>query len=220
MDKELLIYYWSQLIIPSVGETLYILFFTMLFVTIFGFFIAILLYITDKQGLYPRPRIHFVLNTIINTIRSIPVVILIIVLFPVVRLLLGTSIGTQAAIIYMSIMCVAFVARLLEGQLKSVDKSLIEAGKSMGLSHSQIIFKIIVHEAIPSMILGLSFSTIMIMGNIAFAGMVGAGGIGALTLNYGYAAFNSYIMYSSIVIMFLLTVIIQLIGRFSYEKLK
>lgn len=186
----------------------------MLFVTNAGFCIAILWFITDKEVLYPRQRFNLVLNTIVNMIRSIPVVILIIVLFPLVRFLIGTSIGTQAAIVYMSIICVAFVARVLEEKLRKVDKSLIEAGKSKGLSNTQIILRVVVHEVIPSMILGLSSATIMIMGNIAFAGMVGVGGIGALTLNYGYSAFNSYIMYSSIVIMFLLTVIIRLIGRF------
>lgn len=200
MDMKLLSYYWLDIILPAVGSTLYILFFVMLLDVAVGMVLALLLYVTEPKGLYPIPKLYLILNTIINIIRSVPGVICIVVLLPVARMILGSAIGNTAAIIYISIMCAPFMGRVFEQKLRTVDRSLIEAA--------------------PAMVLGISFAAIMIMGMIAFAGLVGAGGIGTIALNYGYNAFNSYILYNSIVMMFFLTSLIQIIGRIIYNKMK
>ena len=220
MDIEILHYYWLDIILPAVGETVFILFFTMLIDITIGFVLALLLYATEPEGIYPMAKLYTFLNVAINIIRSIPSVICIVVLLPVARIILGSAIGNKAAIIYISIMCAPFMGRVFEQKFRAVDRSLLEAAQSMGMSNMQILLRFIVHDAAPSMVLGISFGTIMIMGMIAFAGLIGAGGIGSVALNYGYNAFNSYVLYNSIFVMFLLTGLIQVIGRVIYNRMK
>lgn len=220
MDTDLIQYYLADIILPGLGTTLIILFFTVVFTTAAGFIIGSILYLTAGDGLYPHPKFNVILGLIINIIRAIPVIIFIVLMIPVSRGLLGTAIGTPAAILSISIMCTPFMARVIEGRLKEVDKSLIEAAKSMGLSNMQTLTKYVIHAAVPSLVTGISFATVIFLGIIAIAGTVGAGGIGAVAMDYGYYAFNSYVMYGSIVILAVLVVIIQAFGRLLYRRLK
>ena len=220
MDTDLIQYYLADIILPALSTTLIILFFTVVFTTATGFIIGSILYLTAGDGLYPHPKFNVILGLIINIIRAIPVIIFIVLMIPVSRGLLGTAIGTPAAILSISIMCTPFMARVIEGRLKEVDKSLIEAAKSMGLSNMQTLTKYVIHAAVPSLVTGISFATVIFLGIIAIAGTVGAGGIGAVAMDYGYYAFNSYVMYGSIVILAVLVVIIQAFGRLLYRRLK
>ncbi|PWJ51944.1 methionine ABC transporter permease [Faecalicatena contorta] len=220
MDTDLIQYYLADIILPGLGTTLIILFFTVVFTTAAGFIIGSILYLTAEDGLYPHPKFNVILGLIINIIRAIPVIIFIVLMIPVSRGLLGTAIGTPAAILSISIMCTPFMARVIEGRLKEVDKNLIEAAKSMGLSNMQTLTKYVIHAAVPSLVTGISFATVIFLGIIAIAGTVGAGGIGAVAMDYGYYAFNSYVMYGAIVILAVLVVIIQAFGRLLYRRLK
>lgn len=213
-------HYLLDVIFPGVKDTLVILIFTMLITGTIGFVLGSILYMTDKNSLKPNIKVHFILGIVINTIRSIPSVIFMIFLIPFARLVIGEAIGRRAAIFYLSIMCSAFVARIVDDKLKRIDKPLINAAVSMGIPEMIIWWRIVVHEAIPLLVLGYSFAIIMIMGTIAVAGLIGAGGIGTIALNYGYYSFNKYVMYGSVIVIFIITFIVQIIGRALYEKLK
>ena len=220
MDIDLIQYYLVDIILPGLGTTLIILLFTVLFTTVAGFIIGSILFITAEGGLYPHPKFNMILGLIINIIRAIPVIIFIVLMIPITRGILGTAIGTPAAILSISIMCTPFMTRVIEGRLKEVDKSLIEAARSMGLSNMQTLTKYVIHAAVPSLVSGITFATVIFLGIIAIAGTIGAGGIGAIAMDYGYLAFNSYVMYGSIMILAVLVIIIQVTGRFLYNKLK
>lgn len=220
MTSEKINYYLFDIILPAVGSTLFILLCVVLITTITGFLLALVLYVTAPDGLRPNSKINNIFGFLANTIRSFPVIILIVAMMPYARAIIGTAIGTKAAIFYLSIACTPFVARVIEGKLKEVDENLIEAARSIGASDAQILMRFIVHDAIPSLVLGATFYSIIILGTISLAGTVGAGGIGKVALNYGYRTFNSYIMYGSIIIMVILVAAIQLIGNMIYRKLK
>lgn len=220
MNTEVIQYYLFDVVLTGLTTTLIILFFTVVFTIISGMILGSILYMTDKDGLTPHPKFNFVIGLIVNIIRSVPTIIFIVLMIPLSRAIIGTAIGTQAAIFSISIMCTPFMARVVESRLKEVDKSLIEAAKSMGLSNMQILTKYVIHAAVPSLMSGFSFATVIFLGVIALAGTVGAGGIGAVAMNYGYKAFNDYVMYGSILLLAILVIVIQFIGRFLYRKLK
>lgn len=220
MDASLVRYYLSDIILPGVGTTIVILFFTVLFTTIAGTVLGCILYVTPENGLVPRPIFNKVLGLIINIIRSVPVIIFMVLMIPVSRSILGTAIGSKAAILSISVMCTPFMARVIEARLNEVDRSLVEAAKSMGVSNMQILTKYVIHSAVPSMITGIIFASVIFLGVIAIAGTIGAGGIGAVAMDYGYSAFNSYIMYFSILILALMVIFLQSLGRLLYKKLK
>ena len=213
-------YYLAEIILPSMKESMYILVFTMMIVGIGGFFLGVLLFVSKEQGLYPMKRVHRILNISINILRSVPSIIFIICLMPLARIFLPSALGKKAAIFYLSIMNFGFIARIVNDKLETVDESLIEAAHSMGLSNKDILFKYIVNEAKPTLVRGYTFATVMMLGAIAIAGLVGAGGIGAVAMNYGYRAYNDTIMYLSIFVIFVVTVVIQILGRFLSYKLE
>lgn len=212
--------YITDIILPGLTDTIVILLCTMIITGTIGFVIGAALYIFDEDGLKPCPKIHAVLSVSVNIMRSIPSVIFIIFLMPLARTVIGSALGIQAAILYLSIMCCSFVGRIVDEKLKKVDASLVDAVRSMGISNTKIFFCFVVHEAVPSLVLGYTFATIVILGVIAVAGLVGAGGIGTVALNYGYYAFNDFVMYGSVFVMFLLTIGIQLLGRIVSHKLR
>lgn len=186
--------------------------------TFFGFVLAITLTVTDKDGLKPNRAIYRFLDFIINIVRSFPFIILIVAILPLTRLVVGTSIGVNAAIVPLVIAASPFLARLIEGSLNEVDKGLIEAAKSFGASDMQIIFKIMIKEAVPSLISVITVAVINILGATAMAGAVGAGGLGAVALAYGYQSFNEVVMYGTVFVLIILVQIIQLSGNFLYKK--
>ena len=152
-------------------------------------------------------------------LRSFPFIILIVAIIPFTRAIVGTSIGETAAIVPLTIAAAPFVARIIEGALKEVDPGVIEAAKSFGASNTQIIFKVMIKEAVPSIISGLTLTVISIIGYSAMAGSVGAGGIGKLAISYGFQRFNTEVMIVTVVILIIIVQALQSLGNYLYKKL-
>ena len=192
-----------SMILDSTLETLYMVFFSTIFSLLIGFPIGVLLVVTKEGNIMERPKLNKVLEIVINTLRSFPFIILMICLFPLSRIIVGTTIGSTAAIVPLSISAAPFVARMIEGALNEVDKGLIEASSSMGASNSTIIWKVMIPETMPHIIHGITVTVISLIGFSAMAGTIGAGGLGDLAIRFGYQRFKTDIMiYSVIVIIF------------------
>lgn len=217
-------YTWSQivgtLILPAFFATLKMLIISGLIACFFGFFIGVILVLTDKDGLSPNIVLNRILDTIVNIIRSFPFIILMISTIPITRFVAGSSIGETAALVPLTIAVTPFMGRIFQSSFKEVDSSLIEAALSFGASKTQIVFKVMLVEAIPSIISGMSLAVINLLGATAMAGAIGAGGLGAVALTHGYQNFNQKIMYSIVIVLILLVAIIQYIGDYMYRKLK
>ncbi|BDB01407.1 methionine ABC transporter permease [Clostridium botulinum] len=210
----------KQIILPSLWQTIYMIIIATILSFVIGFILAIVLAVTDERGIKPNKIIYGILSAIINVLRSVPFIILAVAIIPFTRSIVGTSIGENAAIVPLTIASAPFIARLIESSLKEVNPSLIEAAKSFGASNIQIIFKVMVKEAIPSINLNLTLATITILGLTAMAGAVGAGGLGAVGLTYGYQSFNDTIMYTTLILLVIIVGIIQFVGNIIYKKLK
>jgi D-methionine transport system permease protein len=211
--------YFKGIIGPSIFTTLYMLLTTMIFAFIFGFTLAIALIVTRPDGLKPNKRIYDALDFLVNMIRSFPIIILIVAISPITRAVVGTTIGAKAAILPLTIAATPFLARIFENAFAQVDKQLIEAAHSFGASNTQIIFKVMLKEAVPSIVSGTTLATISYLSATTMAGAVGAGGLGAVALNYGYQSFNNTILYTSVVLLCILVQILQGIGNYLYKKL-
>lgn len=209
-----------SLILPSLLATIKMLVISSFLSVILGFFIGVLLVVSDKDGLKPNKLLYKVVDIIVNIVRSFPFIILMISIIPLTRLLTGSSIGETAALVPLTVAATPFMARIFQSSLKEVDPELIEAAKSFGASNIQIIWKIMLVEAIPSIVSGISLGIINLLGATAMAGAVGAGGLGATALTYGYQNFNYKIMYSIVVVLVLLVILIQFLGDWLYKKLK
>lgn len=210
----------EMLIIPALFATMRMLLVAGSLSTAFGLVLGALLVVTEKGGLYQNIIVNRVFDFTVSIIRSFPFLILMISIIPLTRLITGTSIGEQAAIVPLTIACTPFIARIVQNSLKEVDPALVEAAQSWGASNNQIIIKIMFKEAVPSIISGLCLAFINLLGATAVAGSIGAGGLGAVALTYGYQNFNGTIMYSICVILVVLVVIIQYLGDWMYRKLK
>ncbi|SFQ50850.1 D-methionine transport system permease protein [Lachnospiraceae bacterium XBB1006] len=215
--------YWQifkLLIVPAFVATMKMLFFATLFSTAIGFVLGVTIVVTEKGGLYENIIINRILDFVINTVRSFPFIILLISIIPFTRLIAGTSIGETAALVPLTVACAPFMGRIFQNSLKEVDPALIEAAQSFGASKMQIIFRVMLKESVPSIISGLCLAIINLLGCTAMAGAVGAGGLGAIALTYGYQNFNMKIMYSICAILVVLVAIIQYFGDWIYRKLK
>jgi D-methionine transport system permease protein len=177
-----------------------------------GFPLGILLCVTDPSGIAPRSALNQVLSRIVNILRSFPFIILMILLFPLSRIIVGTSIGTVATIVPLSIAAAPFVARIIETALKEVDPGVIQAARAMGSTDSQIILKVMIPEALPSLISGVTLTIINLIGYSAMAGAIGGGGLGDLAIRYGYQRFRSDIMIAAVVIILVMVELIQFFG--------
>ena len=200
-------------------ETLYMVFGTTFFSVILGFIPAIALVLTAPDGLKPNKIIYQILDFIVNTFRSFPFIILLILVIPVTRAIVGTSLGSTAAIVPLTISAIPFVARVIESALRSVDPGLIEAAKSFGASDIQIIFRVYFKEAFPSIISGIILTMISIIGYTAMAGSVGGGGLGDVAIRRGYQAYNLKYLFVTSIILIVIVQIIQNIGNYLYKKL-
>lgn len=209
-----------SMILDSTLETLYMVFFSTLFSLIMGFPIGILLVITKEGNILEKPRLNKILEMIINTLRSFPFIILMICLFPLSRIIVGTTIGSTAAIVPLSISAAPFVARMIEGALNEVDKGLIEASSSMGASNSTIILKVMIPETMPHIIHGITVTVISLIGFSAMAGTIGAGGLGDLAIRFGYQRFKTDIMIYSVIVIILLVQILQSFGNYLVYRAK
>lgn len=210
----------ANLLYKATLETLYMSLVSTILAFIIGLGLAVILILTKKGGLAQNIAIYRTLDIIVNTLRSFPFIILMIVLFPLTKLIIGTSIGTSAAIVPLTIGSAPFIARLIEAAMLEVDKGVIEATMSFGASRFQIIFKVQLREALPAIINALTLTLIMIIGFSAMAGTVGGGGLGDVAVRYGYQRFKPDVMIYTVIILILLVQIIQSLGDFAYKKLK
>ena len=210
----------QMLIVPAFFATLKMLVISGILSTIFGFIFGVILVVTEKGGLCENIVVNRILDFLVNTIRSFPFIILLISIIPFTRLIVGTSIGETAALVPLTVACSPFMSRIFQNSFKEVDPALVEAAQSFGASKVQIIVKVMLKESVPSIISGLCLAIINLLGCTAMAGAVGAGGLGATALTYGYQNFNQEIMYSICVILIILVAIIQYFGDWIYKKLK
>ena len=209
----------KDILIEAFFQTLYMTAVATIFGTIIGFIIAITLVITDSNGLRPNKKLNDVLGGIINTIRSFPFIILMVAIIPLTRFIVGKAIGVNAALVPLTIGAAPFIARVIESALKEVDKGLIEAAKSFGASNTQIIFKVMLKEAVPSIISGLTLTIINIIGYSAMAGSVGAGGLGKVAISYGYQRYQTDVMIVTVIILIIMVQGLQSLGNYLYKKL-
>jgi D-methionine transport system permease protein len=194
-------------------ETLAMVFFSTIFSLILGLPLGILLCVTDAEtGIMKKPVLNQVLTRIVNVLRSFPFVILMILLFPLSRKIVGTSIGTTATIVPLSIAAAPFVARIIETALKEVDPGVVQAARAMGSTNMQIIWKVLLPEAMPSLVSGITLTIINLIGYSAMAGAIGGGGLGDLAIRYGYQRFRTDIMAVSVIVISVLVEVIQIIG--------
>ena len=205
--------------VEATNQTLYMVFGSTLFSVILGFVAAIILVLTAPDGLKPNKVIYQVLDFIVNTFRSFPFIILLILVIPVTRAIVGTSLGSTAAIVPLTISAIPFVARVIESALRSVDPGLIEAAKSFGASDMQIIVHVYFKEAFPSILSGIILTMISIIGYTAMAGSVGGGGLGDVAIRRGYQAYNLNYLFVTSLILIVIVQIIQNIGNYLYKKL-
>ena len=200
-------------LIKAGWETLYMVGFSLIIGSIVGFFIAIVLWLTRKGGLKENPLLYTILNGFINIIRSTPFIILLVCVMPFTKIIVGTRIGTRAAIVPLVIYTAPFLARLLETSLLEVGGGIIEAAQSMGATTFQIIVHFVLPEAFASVILALTTGTIALIGATAMAGYIGGGGIGNIALTYGYQTFNFPLMFATVFILIAFVWIIQSLGN-------
>lgn len=199
--------------VTAMQETLQMVFFAMLFGTIWGFIQAIILLVTRPNGILPNRAVYQILNPIVNALRSLPFIILLIAVFPLTKVLVGTTIGTWAAIVPLTIYVGPYIGRLVETSLLEVNEGIIESAQAMGASPWQIIFKFIIPESRSSLILSLTTATISLIGATAMAGAVGAGGIGDLAISYGYQRFDQSVVYLTVIVLLILVQIVQSLGN-------
>jgi D-methionine transport system permease protein len=200
-------------------ETLEMVFVSTTFSVILGFIPAIILTVTASDGLKPNKIIYTILDFIVNTLRSFPFIILMVIIIPLTRLIAGKSIGTEAAMVPLTIAAAPFVARVIEASLREVDKGVIEAAKSFGASNIQIIFKVMLKEAIPSIMSGITLTIISIVGYSAMAGAVGGGGLGDVAIRYGYQRYQTDVMIVTCIILIIVVQVLQFLGNYFYNKL-
>lgn len=209
----------NEIIGKALIETLEMVFVSTTFSVILGFIPAIILTITASDGLKPNKIIYTILDLIVNTLRSFPFIILMVVIIPLTRIIVGKSIGTEAAMVPLTIAAAPFVARVIESSLREVDKGVIEAAKSFGASNTQIIFKVMLKEAIPSIMSGITLTIISIVGYSAMAGAVGGGGLGQVAISYGYQRFQTDVMIVTCIILIIVVQGLQFLGNYFYNKL-
>lgn len=201
-----------QSLMTATWETLYMTFVAALFIIIVGLPLGVLLVATDRGGIWEQPALNRVLGWVVNVGRSVPFIILMVAIVPITRFIVGTTIGTSAAIVPLVIAAIPFMGRVVEQSLREVDPGLVEAAVAMGSSHGQLIFKVLIPEALPSLIRGLALMIINLLGLSAMAGAVGGGGLGDLAVKYGYMRFQTDVMLGCLVVLLVLVQVIQFVG--------
>ena len=190
-------------------ETLYMVIVSTILAYIIGIPMGIILNITSSNGIKPNRAVNVILGVIVNILRSVPFIILLLALIPVTRAIVGTTVGSTAIIVPLVVSAAPFVARMIESSLKEVDAGVIEAAESMGSTRMQIIFKVLLPEAKPSMTVGAAITIVTILGYSAMAGFVGGGGLGAIAINYGYYRYDYQIMLITVVLIVIIVQIFQ-----------
>jgi len=207
------------LLFKSLWETTYMVAVSGVISAFIGIPLGIILITTDKGHILENTKVNKMLGVIVNATRSTPFIILMVAINPLTRLLVGTSIGTNAAIVPLCISAIPFVARIVESALKEVDYGVIEAAQSMGASPREIITKVLIPEALPAIILGLTLTIISLIGYSAMAGAIGGGGLGDLAIRYGYQRFRADIMLITVIILIGQVQIVQSTGDYLARRL-
>lgn len=201
-----------NMLIRGLVDTLYMTLTSSALAYVIGLPLGILLVVTDKNGIKPLIGINKVLGVVINIIRSVPFLILLITVIPITRFITGTSLGSTATIVPLVIASAPFIARLVESSMKEVDRGVIEAAQSMGASPMQIIYKVMLPEARPSLIVGSAIAVTTILSYSAMTGFVGGGGLGDIAIRYGYHRYQTDIMLITVVILVVIVQILQEVG--------
>ena len=194
-------------------ETLYMVGMSLFFAFVGGIPLGVLTTITRPGHILPNKYVNFVLDGIINIGRSIPFIILMVAVIPFTRMIVGTSIGTNAAVVPLSLAAIPFMGRVTDNAILEVDSGVIESAQSMGASPAQIVFKVLLPESLPAIILGLTLTAISLVSYSAMAGAIGGGGLGDIAIRYGYQRFELFIMLETIVILVIMVQVFQRIGN-------
>jgi len=203
---------WIPNLSHAALETLYMVGVSTLLTVVLGLPLGVLLVITDRNGLKSVPALNQVLGAVVNFARSLPFIILLVVVIPFTRFVVGTSIGSTAAIVPLSLAAIPFFARVAETALREVDRGLVEAAQAMGCTTWQIIRKVLLPEALPSLILGIALTIINLIGYSAMAGVIGGGGLGDVAVRYGYQRFETAVMVVTVVLLVVVVQGIQILG--------
>ena len=212
-DAHLLEMLWE-----GVLDTLYMTVVSTVLSYVFGMIMGVLLVICRKDGIAPRPVFYAVLDVVVNLTRSFPFLILMIAVIPFTRFLVGTTIGNNATVVPLVIAAAPFVARLIEASLLEVDGGVVEAAQSMGASTWQIITKVLLPEALPSLLNGSAVAAITILGYSAMSGAVGGGGLGKLAIMYGYNRYQTDIMFATIILLIVIVQLFQMLGNWATKR--
>jgi len=204
---------WLPNLWEATLETVYMVGISTIFTIILGLPLGILLVVSDKKGLLPLPLLNTIVGAIVNIGRSLPFIILLVVVIPFTRLIVGTTIGSTAAIVPLALAAIPFFARVAESGLREVDKGLIEAAQAMGCSNNQIITKVLLPESLPSIILGIALTIISLISYSAMAGAIGGGGLGDLAIRYGYQRFETEVMIITVILLVIMVQGIQILGN-------
>ena len=207
---------FSDTVIKMLGmgilETLYMTLFSSFIAYIIGLPVGILLVITDRDGITPNATVNKVVGIVVNIVRSVPFIILLIVIMPLTKVIIGTTIGPSAVVIPLIVSSAPYIARIVESSLKEVDKGVIEAAQSMGANPIQIIFKVLIPEAKPSLIIGSAIAVSTILSYTVMAGFVGGGGLGDIAIQYGYYRYQTDIMLVAVVLLIIILQVVQELG--------
>ena len=203
----------TNLLLKSLAETLYMLSISAFIAEAAGIPLGILLVVTEKNGILSCPIINKPLAFIVNVIRSIPFIILMVAIIPLTRLIAGTSIGTTAAIVPLTLAAIPYTARMVETSIREIPSGLIEAAESMGASPFQIIRKVLIPEALPSVIQNMTVVIVSLIGSSAMAGTIGGGGLGDLAIRYGYQRFQADVMIATIIVLVIIVQFMQFTGN-------
>ncbi len=201
-----------ELIKTGIYETLFMVFASSAISYVIGIPLGIILVVTDKNGIRPMPLFQQALGVIINLLRSIPFMILLIMVLPLTRVIVGTTLGAKAVVPPLVIAASPYIARMVESSFKEIDAGVIEAAKSMGASTFQIIWKVLLPESKPSLLVGAAISITTILGYSAMAGFTGGGGLGTIAINYGYYRYQTDMMLVTVALLVVIVQVIQEIG--------
>ena len=207
------------LLTKALGETVYMVLVSMAIASIIGVPLGVLLHTTDKGQILESPALNRIVGSIVNALRSIPFIILMVAIIPFTRFLVGSAIGTTAAIVPLVVASIPFIGRQVETSLKEVPAGLVEAALSMGATPIQIISKVLLPEAMPSIVAQLTTVIIALVGESAMAGAIGGGGLGDLAIRYGYQRFRPEVMLATVVILIVLVQVVQFLGNTLAKKL-
>ena len=213
MLSDMFLKLWDTGVIQKgIWETVYMTFLATVFAYLLGLPLGVLLGVTDKDGVRPMPVLNRIVGVVVNAFRSIPFLILMVAMLPVAKLIVSTSLGNKAMIVTLVIAAAPYVARMVESSIKEVDKGVIEAAQSMGATNFEIVYKVLLPEAKPSLIIGGVISTVTILGYSAMAGTIGGGGLGQIAITYGYQRYNDDIIWICVLLTILIVQIIQEVG--------